>query len=185
MQMGFYFDQSRCTGCYTCVIACKDWHSVGIEAANWIKITTLENGRFPDVFLSHLWIGCYHCIHPACVEVCPANAISKRQEDGIVVVDRGSCLGKDECGLCKMACTYGVPQFGDEDNAKIQMCSFCLDRVIESGKPICVDACPMRALDAGPMDQLRARYGDTKNVEGFTYSTETNPSIIFKPRRLS
>ncbi|MFW9941118.1 MAG: 4Fe-4S binding protein, partial [Candidatus Thorarchaeota archaeon] len=22
-QMGFYFDQTRCTGCYTCSVACK------------------------------------------------------------------------------------------------------------------------------------------------------------------
>ncbi len=24
MQLGFYFDQTRCTGCHTCVVACKD-----------------------------------------------------------------------------------------------------------------------------------------------------------------
>ena len=24
-QVGFYFDQTRCIGCYTCAVACKDW----------------------------------------------------------------------------------------------------------------------------------------------------------------
>jgi len=183
MQMGFYFDQSRCIGCYACTIACKDWHSVGMEAADWRRITTLEKGGFPDVTLSHLWIGCYHCLHPACTEACPVDAVMKRQEDGIMVVDREKCLGKEECGLCNQACPYQIPQFGDEDDAKMQMCNFCLDRFLEGGRPICVDACPMRALDAGPMDQLRAKYGDMENAEGFTYSTETKPSIIFKSRQ--
>ena len=25
MQIGFYFDQTRCTGCGACQVACKDW----------------------------------------------------------------------------------------------------------------------------------------------------------------
>lgn len=185
MQMGFYFDQSRCIGCYACTVACKDWHSVSREAANWRRITTLEKGRFPDVTLSHLWVGCYHCLHPACAGVCPVNAIIKREEDGIVMVDREKCLGKGKCSLCNKACPYQIPQFGDEDNAKMQMCNFCIDSFSEGKKPICVDACPMRALDAGPIDQLRGKYGHMNNAEGFIYSIETNPSIIFKSRRVS
>ncbi len=27
-QLGLYFDQTRCTGCYTCVVACKDWYDL-------------------------------------------------------------------------------------------------------------------------------------------------------------
>ena len=26
MQLAFYFDQTGCIGCYTFVVACKDWH---------------------------------------------------------------------------------------------------------------------------------------------------------------
>jgi hypothetical protein len=40
----------------------------------------------------------------------------------------------------------------------------------------------MRALDAGPIDDLKRKYGDLKDVEGFVCSAETNPSIIFKKR---
>ena len=47
---------------------------------------------------------------------------------------------------------------------------------------ICVEACPMRALDAGPLEELKAHYGDIQEVEGFTHSKKTKPSIIFKPR---
>jgi anaerobic dimethyl sulfoxide reductase subunit B (iron-sulfur subunit) len=44
MQYGFYFDQSRCNGCFTCLIACKDWHEydLGFEPANWIKVSNRE-----------------------------------------------------------------------------------------------------------------------------------------------
>lgn len=28
MQLGFYVDQTRCVGCFTCVVACKDWHDI-------------------------------------------------------------------------------------------------------------------------------------------------------------
>ena len=82
---------------------------------------------------------------------------------------------------CKEACPYSAPQFGPEPNAKIQKCDFCLERWAEGKKPICVDACPMRALDAGPLDELKTKYGDIKEVEGFTYSTKATPAIVFKP----
>jgi anaerobic dimethyl sulfoxide reductase subunit B (iron-sulfur subunit) len=62
------------------------------------------------------------------------------------------------------------------------MCTFCVDRVAENKKPICVDACPMRALDAGPLEELKAQHGEVQQVEGFTYAKKTKPSIIFKPR---
>ncbi len=183
MQIGFYFDQSRCTGCYTCSIACKDWHDISDTSVHWRSIIPLEKGSYPDVTLSYVSLSCNHCEDPACVKACPANAITKREEDGIVVVNKQKCLGNDNCNmLCKKACPYSAPQFGDEVNAKMQMCTLCLDRAVEHKKPICVEACPMRALDAGPLEELKAHYGNIQGVEGFTYSKKTKPSIIFKPR---
>jgi len=115
---------------------------------------------------------------------CPANAISKRDEDGIVVADREQCLGRDTCGMpCFLACPYESPQFGEEDNPKIQKCELCLERWSQDKKPICVEACPMRALDAGPIDELIARYGDLREAEGFSYSPEIKPVVIFKKVR--
>ena len=126
---------------------------------------------------------CFHCAEPPCVPACPVGAITKREEDGVVVEDREACLGKDECELCLGACPYDAPQFGAEDNAKMQKCDFCLDKLAENKPPICVAACPMRALDAGPIDELRAKYGDKKEAEGFAYSLETKPCIICTPSR--
>jgi anaerobic dimethyl sulfoxide reductase subunit B (iron-sulfur subunit) len=182
MQMGFYFDQTRCTGCLTCAIACKDWHDIPAGPTRLRQVITIEKGRFPDVFVAFLSTGCYHCAKPACVEACPEGAITKRGEDGIVVVDREHCLGKDECALCLSACPYEAPQFGAGENAKMEICNFCFDRLADKKQPVCVAGCPMRALDAGPMDELVSRYGGTNQAEGFIYSIETKPSIVFRPK---
>jgi anaerobic dimethyl sulfoxide reductase subunit B (iron-sulfur subunit) len=183
MQMGFYFDQSRCTGCYTCCVACKDWNDIPAGPVNFRKVTSREWGRYPEVKLAYLSLSCNHCGNPRCAQACPASAITKREEDGIVLIDRDICLGSDVCGMpCKQACPYGVPQFGIEENPRMQMCHFCLDRLKENKKPACVDSCPVRALDAGPLDELRKKYGQGKEAEGFSYSEETMPSIIVKPR---
>jgi anaerobic dimethyl sulfoxide reductase subunit B (iron-sulfur subunit) len=182
-QMGFYFDQTACINCYTCVVACKDWHDVPAGPASLIRVSTIEKGKCPEVSIHPMVNLCYHCGKPACVSTCPMGAITKREEDGIVVVDREMCQGKDNCSLCKDACPYDAPQFGAEENAKMQKCDFCFDRLAEGKKPACVDACLMRALDAGPIEDLRAKNGDIRETEGFVYGDECMPSIVFKPKK--
>ena len=108
MQLGFYFNQTRCSGCYACAVACKDWHDVPAGPAKWMRILSTEGGKFPELFVSHLAIPCCHCIEPTCVSACPVNAISKRELDGIVVVDRDTCLGKDNCDMCLEVCLIYV-----------------------------------------------------------------------------
>ena len=183
MQMGFYFDQTRCVGCFTCIVACKDWNDVDAGPASWRRVTTIEKGNYPDLFVAFLSTACYQCAEPACVFACPVNAISKRELDGIVVVDREACLGKDNCDMCLQACRYDAPQFGAEKNAKMQKCHFCIERLEENKKPACIDACPMRAMDAGPIEELRAQYGDIREAEGFIYSEKLIPCIVFRPKQ--
>lgn len=183
MQIGFYFDQSRCTGCYTCVVACKDWHDVPAGPASWIRVISNEKGKFPNPSLSYLFRTCLHCAVPSCVPACPVGAITKRKEDGIVVIDREDCLGNVSCdGACQEACPYIAPQFGAEPEAKMQKCDLCLERWAHKEEPICVEACPMRALDAGPMDELKVKYGNVRQAEGFIYSEDAMPSIVFKAK---
>ena len=67
-------------------------------------------------------------------------------------------------------------------NPKMQKCDLCLERLGENKNPICVDACIMHALEADPMDELRARHGDIRHAEGFAHSETVIPSIIFKPK---
>jgi nitrate reductase / nitrite oxidoreductase, beta subunit len=46
---------------------------------------------------------CNHCSYPACLAACPRNAIYKRPEDGIVLVDQERCRGYRKC---MEACPY-------------------------------------------------------------------------------
>jgi anaerobic dimethyl sulfoxide reductase subunit B (iron-sulfur subunit) len=184
MQIGFYFDQSRCTGCAACQVACKDWHDVPAGPAKWMRVLYLEEGEFPHVFVSYLASACWHCEAPVCADACPVGAIMKRVSDGVVLVDANTCIGKIECGAkCLMACPYDAPQFGEEDNAKMQKCNLCADRLGLGKLPSCVEACPTRALDAGDIEQLRKTYGDCGEAPGFKRSVRTRPAVIFKPKK--
>ena len=50
MQRGFYFDQTRCIGCFICCVACKDWHDIPAGPAHWLKVIPFEEGEFPQPF---------------------------------------------------------------------------------------------------------------------------------------
>jgi anaerobic dimethyl sulfoxide reductase subunit B (iron-sulfur subunit) len=178
MQMTFHFNQQRCTSCYTCVVACKDWHDIpaGPRTRRWV--TTLEEGKFPDVKVSHLSLSCVHCENPTCIAVCPTGAIQKRESDGIVYADKDACM--PHCGLCKEACPYDAPRFDEDGGSTIELCDFCMQRIDEGKQPICVEACPMRALDYGSREEMESRHGTQKEARGFTCVEENRPSIIFK-----
>jgi anaerobic dimethyl sulfoxide reductase subunit B (iron-sulfur subunit) len=119
-----------------------------------------------------------HCQNPLCVEVCPAGGITKR-EDGIVLIDQEACIG---CRYCEWACPYGAPQF-DEEVGVMTKCTLCSDLLDKGQNPACVDACVMRALDFGELDELRAKYGDVDAIEPLPRANITNPSIVITPHR--
>ncbi len=183
MQMAFYFDQTRCTGCYTCIVACKDWHDVPAGPASRRRVATIEKGHFPDLFVAHLSTACYHCASPACSAACPVGAITKRESDGIVLVDRAACLGHNHCDSCLQVCPYESPQFGAEPNAKMQMCDFCVDRLAEGKSPTCVASCPIEALEAGAMTDVQLKKDAGHEAEGFQYDARLKPSVLFKRKR--
>lgn len=99
-----------------------------------------------------------------------------------MTVDRGACLGGDACGRCREACPYDIPQFGTHGDDRMQMCTFCADRIDAGEQPICVEACPMRALDWGLLAELREKYGAVPEVRGFAAAPDARPSILFRPR---
>ena len=184
-QYGFYIDSSKCTGCKTCQLSCKDNKdlNVGVNyrriyeytGGNWVK----EGETFrQDVFSYYLSIACNHCDEPACTKVCPSGAMHKRQ-DGFVVVDEDVCIG---CKYCSMACPYGAPQY-NEEKGHMTKCDGCYERVAAGLEPICVGSCPLRALEFGPIDELRAKYGNNADVAPLPSSLKTKPNIVIKPNR--
>ena len=183
MQIGFYFDQTRCTGCGACRVACKDWNDIPAGPENWMRIHYTEKGKFPKPFVSYMVSPCWHCAEPLCASACPVDAITKRAEDGIVLVDSDTCIGNDACdSKCLKACPYDAPQFGPENGSKMRKCNFCLDRHLEGKLPDCVEACPVRALDAGPLAVLGKKYGENKKAADFKYSKRAKPAAVIKAK---
>jgi len=182
-QLGFYFDQNMCVGCKACVIACKDWKNVAFGPAKYRRVTSMEEGSFLATKVYNLSIACNHCDQPACIAACPVGNIIKRQEDGIVVT-LDKCIS---CKRCKAACPYDAPQFATMEPGELPLmekCDLCLsDRISQGLQPICVAACPQRALDWGPVEELIQKYGNTRTIKGgFADPSLTGPNIIFSPR---
>ena len=132
-QYGFYFDSTRCTGCRTCEIACKDYKDLGVDFA-YRHVYDCEGGDWQmqsdgtytqDCFVYHVSLGCQHCDDPACVKVCPTTAMHKDTSTGLVSVDEHKCIG---CGYCHMACPYNAPKVDREKGHSVK-CNGCAERV--------------------------------------------------------
>ncbi len=124
MKYVMVIDQKRCTGCHTCVIACKtendmpsnvNMNIVLTEGSNVVDLPyatkpmgdmcTMDDFKRAagTVRVDYLTRSCQHCEEAPCVSVCPSNATVKR-EDGIVSMNPAKCIG---CNLCMDACPYG------------------------------------------------------------------------------
>ena len=184
-QWGFYFDPNSCMGCNACAIACKNRHGVDEGGVDWRRVETVSSGTFPDYQEQNVSLSCMHCEDAPCVNVCPTNAIEKRESDGIVTINRDECIG---CRYCGWACPYGAPQYGSE--GLMQKCNLCLDKGPGSGtgatsknkqedplEPACVDECVGEALHAGPISELMDKASE-KAAERFE---QNRTSVIIEP----
>ena len=183
-QYGFYIDLVKCTGCKTCVIACKDAHSLSV-GTNYRKVIEFVEGNWKkdangawlqDVRGYYVPIACNECADPACVKVCPTKAHFKRESDGLVLIDEKKCIG---CGACAQACPYGAPVL-DETAHKMHKCDACADRLAQGLLPICVEACPQRAIEFGEISELRKKYGENADIAPLPSSNTTKPSLVIR-----
>ncbi|ABV34843.1 anaerobic dimethyl sulfoxide reductase, B subunit [Shewanella sediminis HAW-EB3] len=199
-QYGFYVDSTKCSGCKACHVSCKDRQSneirnnsnpegnalPALEGVTWRRVyeygggewTKGNNGCFEqNVFAYYMSIGCNHCSEPVCVKACPTGAMHKRREDGLVHVAQELCIG---CESCARACPYDAPQI-DRERKVMTKCDGCFERIAEGRKPVCVESCPLRALDFDTMDNLRAKYGDGDgHIAPLPSPSITSPNLIIK-----
>lgn len=136
VQYGMVIDVRRCIGCHACTVACKSENDVALgENRSWVEY--VEKGVYPNVGRSFLPRLCNHCSEPPCVYVCPTNATYRREQDGIVVMDQGLCIG---CKYCIQACPYDA-RYQDPYMGWIDKCDFCIHRVSKGLVPSCVNSC--------------------------------------------
>lgn len=139
-QLGFYIDSSRCSGCKTCQVSCKDKNDIDVGrkfrrvyeygGGSWAKDS--DGAWTNQTFAYYLSVACNHCDDPICVAGCPTQAMHKRQDNGLVLVDQDKCIG---CRYCAMRCPYGAPQY-DKEKKVMSKCDGCLDR-LEQGLNLC------------------------------------------------
>ncbi len=187
-QLGFYVDIEKCAGCKACQVACKDKNNLP-TGVRWRRVFQYEGGEWvpsdeqmvpSDVYAYFVSSACMHCQNPLCVQVCPAGAMSKR-EDGIVLIDQDKCIG---CRYCSWACPYGAPQF-DADKGVMTKCTMCSDLVDQGQNPACVDSCPYRAMEFGELSQLQAKHGNFNAPAPLPDPNITRPSVVYNPNRVT
>lgn len=186
-QLGFYVNQQYCMGCKTCQVACKDKNNLSL-GVNLRRVEEVSGGSFakvgnafqPNVFAYWISVSCNHCDEPKCVENCPTGAMHKNPQDGVVSVTQEVCIG---CQYCTWSCPYGAPQY-DEKAGKTFKCDMCADLRAEGKAPACVDACPMRAIEYGPIEELKRRHPDAVVAfQGLPDPKLTKPNTIYSPHR--
>ncbi len=153
MTKGFFFDQTACSGCRSCQIACKDRNDLAMGEL-FRTVTTYQVGRYPEATMYHFSASCNHCQNPACTAACPTGAMGVA-DDGTVQHDDELCVG---CQACVAACPYQVPVYL-EARGVVGKCDACKPFTDAGKNPVCVDACTMRCLEFGDLDELRAAHG--------------------------
>lgn len=138
-------------------------------------------GEYPNAFYFYLQRICNHCTHPACVEACPRNAIYKRDEDGIVVIDQDRCNGYQ---YCIEACPYKKIYF-NVPKSRSEKCIFCYPRIEKDTANACARQCPGRLRfvgfrddEEGPIWKLVDKY---KAAIPLHPEQGTEPNVFYIP----
>jgi Fe-S-cluster-containing dehydrogenase component len=132
-------DLDRCIECKSCMAAC--WYGHG----------DMTGIQFVDVGPAVLPLVCRQCDEPACVEVCPSQAMG-RDERGVVARAVFSCRA---CGSCVRACPFGVLSV-EMVGHQVAKCDLCEDRLARGLEPRCVAVCPTQALRFATAPEIEA-----------------------------
>ena len=181
-QYALWVDLEYCIGCHACTMACKAENNTPV-GGDYNRVTEVEVGEFrdphqtPGLRVYFVPMPCMHCGKPACQAACPVGAITKRKEDGIVLINKDKCIG---CRYCAWACPYGAPQFNAE--AKImEKCTLCVHRVEKGLQPACVTTCPAKVRFFGELNELTMVMKE-RRAKGISISVggaDTKPSVQY------
>ena len=184
-QYGFYVNTDICIGCKACMTSCFDRNDLEVPeqfrkiyefgGGEWFK------GAYDDftntAFAYYLSLTCCHCDMPICVATCPTGSMTKDWDTGIVNNDKDTCNG---CLACKENCPYNHPVLRADGLA--HKCALCSEENEDSTPaPVCHTACPVRALEFAPIEDLRAKHGDNDTIADL--GNTTKPNVVINPHR--
>ncbi|RJX34297.1 MAG: 4Fe-4S dicluster domain-containing protein [Desulfarculus sp.] len=161
-------DAERCIGCLACELHCKTNKNlpVGPALCKNMSVGPVEVKAIPRV--RFVFMPCFHCEEPWCLNVCPSGAIQRRGSDGIVFIEPSLCIG---CKSCITACPWGACQWNPTASKAVK-CDYCKDRVDAGLKPACVTKCLTQCLDFGVAEKLpdhrRQRFAATVASDAFS-----------------
>ncbi|MEH7501820.1 4Fe-4S dicluster domain-containing protein [Neobacillus drentensis] len=171
-QLMFYVDLNRCINCKSCEMACNEYYNLsGVHRRTVVSYETESNEG-----TVHFSISCNHCKNPVCVIVCPENNFQKRQ-DGIIVHNSSNCKS---CKRCIQACPFHAPKLNPKTN-RADKCNFCVERIDQGLKPVCVENCITGALSIMKVDSNGI---DTPKLNtDIPIANYTNPSIFINRKQ--
>ncbi len=141
------FDAAKCDGCGDCMRACARAKTDSEDIAR-SRIQILGGSSGFELAL------CRQCGDPRCVAVCPAGALAKDEQSGVIDWDASKCV---ECLLCTLGCTYAGIAL-DEATGRVATCDTC------DGAPACVPACPHGALKYHTTARIYTEVGDWEDL---------------------
>jgi formate dehydrogenase iron-sulfur subunit len=164
------FDTSRCSACRGCQVACKCWNNLpspieknsqrlhgsyqspqDVNGDTRLIITfNEEEGGSKGVKWAFGRRACQHCTDAPCASICPAGALERDEDTGMVTVHDEKCIG---CHYCHDACPFDVPHYYGEKGI-INKCTGCLDRIEHGMSPACVTTCQPGALQFGDRSEM-------------------------------
>jgi Fe-S-cluster-containing dehydrogenase component len=146
-------DSSRCSGCQSCMVACKLQNNTAPEKFN-TKIAEEEEGAYPEARISFTVSMCVHCNDAPCVSACPTKAVFMH-ESGPVLTDWNLCDGN---GACIEACPYDARFHDPRFDGKTDKCDLCINRIVQGLNPACVENCPSGARMFGRLDKPEGEF---------------------------
>ena len=150
---GMIIDNARCSGCQSCMVACKLQNNTSHGNFN-TTITERESGTYPNAGLRFEAGLCRHCTDAPCVSACPTGAAFVH-ESGLVMTDWNRCDGN---GTCIDACPYEARFHDVRFDNKTDKCDLCLDRISQGLVPACVENCSSGARIFGRLDKPEGEF---------------------------
>lgn len=164
-------DLDRCSGCQSCIVACKFENNVAL-GNYWCDVVNVDPvGEHPNIDMYWLPIQCQQCGNSPCVAVCETGASYRDPDNNVVLIDKESCIG---CKDCIAACPYSDVEGGmrpsvrwfNEAEGVTEKCTLCNHLTatsdgVENRKdttdsdhavPPCVHNCSCRARYFGDLD---------------------------------